>query len=550
VTKECTTKRSGSGVRRRLFVQVTLPLAAVGALLLAIGFYGAWRVHRLHKRGADIVAENVAGIRTAEQLRTTIHEFHYRLKRFSNTGDPRHLQEIARSLPDVQRQRRRMDPRGQGGEVTPLVGQIGAGVDEFATAFARIRAAADSRVQREKAVELADSALLDNILAAVEHYVALNDRQVDRSSQRNQATANRLMLGLLLLGTCGGVAGLFLGYAIARRVGRTIVEVAVSLRDVAGQLDQVAGPVAVTANPNMLDLEMVFQTISQRVSMVVERLHASERETLRAEQLAAMGQLAAGLAHEVRNPLTSMKTIVQLAEKPSDLTPRDLRILDEEIARLEHSVQTFLDYARPAQAEKREHPLREILEPPVALVARRADRQRIRFVFDPPDPVLCVVVDAVQIRQVVLNLLLNAFEATPPGGVVRLEAGTQLPHHYRDSEVARGPRDVVSGRTDSAWIRVVDNGSGLPEHLGDRIFDPFVSTKETGTGLGLSICRRIVEDHEGQITAENHPQGGAVVSVRLPLARHGVDGAVGTCAEAAVAWPAQGGDPPVDRATR
>ncbi len=236
---------------------------------------------------------------------------------------------------------------------------------------------ADGRVCPQAAVQLADSAVFDDLSAALDDYIAVNDQQVDHSSRRNQTTANRLMFGLLLLGTCGGVAGLLLGYAIARRVGRTIIEVAVSLGDVAGKLNKVVGPVAVTANPRIHDLEMVLQTISQHVSTVVERLQASERETLRAEQLAAMGQLAAGMAHEIRNPLTSMKTIVQLAENPEDFSSRDIRILDEEIARLEQSVQAFLDYARPAPAEKREITLGEIVEQPLALMARRADRQRI-----------------------------------------------------------------------------------------------------------------------------------------------------------------------------
>jgi len=518
VTRKWTARPSGSGVRRRLFVQVTLPIAGVGALLLAIGLYGAWRVHRLHKRGADIVEENVAGIRDAEQLRAAIQELRHRLKRFASTGDERHLEEISRRLPDVRGQHEQIHSRSPNAAAARLVDQIRSGVDEFSAAFARLQTETDAPVRREEAIALADGTVPGKILGALEDYVVLNDEQVDRSSQRNRATANRLMFGLLLLGTCGGVAGLFLGYAIARRVGRTIVEVAVCLRDVAGKLDRAVGPVAVTANPSVQDLEAVLQIISQRVSTVVERLQASEREALRAEQLASMGQLAAGLAHEIRNPLTSMKTIVQLAEGPSDLTTQDIRILDEEIARLEQSVQTFLDYARPAHADKRRIPLREVLEQPAALVSRRAARQGIDFVYQPPDFGLCVAVDAVQIRQVLLNLLLNAFEATPAGGTVRLEAAAERCDNANLPQVAEGHPGAPRPRVNCVCIRVVDSGSGLPEHLGSRIFDPFVSTKDTGTGLGLSICRRIVEDHGGRIVAENRPQGGAVLAVRLPLA--------------------------------
>ncbi len=483
-------------------MQVTLPIAMVGALLLAIGLYGAWRVHRLHQRSADIVAENVAGIRRAEQLRATIQQASYRLKRFSSTGDERHLEEIDRLTREADLRQRQMTPLSQTAEASPLIDRIMAGIDDFSTAFGKMDSTADGRVCPLAAGQLGNSAIFDDLFAELDAYIAVNDQQVDHSSRRNQTTANRLMFGLLLLGTCGGVAGLLLGYAIARRVGRTIVEVAVSLGDVAGKLNKVVGPVAVTANPRIHDLEMVLQTVSRHVSTVVERLQASERETLRAEQLAAMGQLAAGMAHEIRNPLTSMKTIVQLAERPEDFSSQDIRVLEEEIERLEQSVQALLDYARPAPAEKREVSLEEIVEQPLALMARRADRQGIAIVFVPPPPHQRVIADLVQLRQVVLNLLLNALEATPLKGEVRLEMVRESDQDHDD---------------DSIGIRVSDSGHGLPDHLGSRIFDPFVTTKETGIGLGLSISRRIVEDHGGQITAANIPQGGALFTVRLPL---------------------------------
>jgi len=124
----------------------------------------------------------------------------------------------------------------------------------------------------------------------------------------------------------------------------------------------------------------------------------------------------------------------------------------------------------------------------------------------------------VQIRQVVLNLLLNALEATPAGGAVRLTASFVRVENANDPEVAVEQPGAPCLSANGVCIRVTDSGSGLPEHLGRRIFDPFVSTKDTGTGLGLSICRRIVEDHGGRIEAENHAQGGAVLAVYLPIA--------------------------------
>jgi signal transduction histidine kinase len=124
------------------------------------------------------------------------------------------------------------------------------------------------------------------------------------------------------------------------------------------------------------------------------------------------------------------------------------------------------------------------------------------------------VADRSQIHQVLLNLLLNALDELPSGGTVQV--------HMRRaedprSERAADPSDVSNGRSDCVLIQVADTGKGLPTALGDRIFEPFVSSKDTGTGLGLTISRRIIEAHGGQITAASRPEGGAIVTVQLPV---------------------------------
>ncbi len=492
-------------VARRLFRRMTLPIVAVGVLLLASGVYGAWRVHRLQRRGTEILGGNIAGIRKAEGLQSAAREFRYRLKRFLSSGDDSQLERIADALPEFRQMLTDVQLLEETTRGSQLVHSVARGFEHFVEQFERLRGEETGERRQERAGMLADQLLNEEILVFLEQYVALNDKQVARIQRRNEATASRLMFSLLLLGTCGGVAGLLLGYGIARRVSRTIVELSFPLRDVAGKLNEAVGPVAVRADPGFKDLEAVLQIVSRRVSTVVERMQESEREALRAEQLAAVGQLAAGLAHEIRNPLTSMKTIVQLAEAPGDLSSRDLEILEEEINRLEQAVQTFCDFARPPQAEKREVGLDDLLAQPAALFSRRSRQQGVVFEYRPPRDALRLVADTNQVRQVVLNLLLNALEATGRGGRIQLQATS-------------GGEQGVNGRV---LIRITDTGEGLPEHLGDRIFDPFVSTKETGIGLGLSICRRIIEDHAGEIAAENRPEGGAAFCICLPRQQPG-----------------------------
>jgi two-component system sensor histidine kinase HydH len=300
---------------------------------------------------------------------------------------------------------------------------------------------------------------------------------------------------------CGPVSGLLAGYGISRAVSRSIVRLSVPIRDAAGKLNEIVGPITLAARWGLEELEGVLQVIAERIGAVIARLQQSEREAREAEHLAAVGQMAAGIAHELRNPLMPMKILVQAAaerEPSPGLDGRDLAVLEHEIGRLEHSIQTFLDFARPPRLEKRTFDIALVLPRVVDLLAARAAQQGVRIECRVPGRPVEVLADANQIRQVVLNLLLNALDATPHGGSVRLE--------LQEEEGRR-------------WLklRVSDTGCGLPAGLGPRIFEPFVSTKETGLGLGLSICKRIVEAHEGEIRAADRPGGGAVFTVRLPL---------------------------------
>jgi signal transduction histidine kinase len=198
----------------------------------------------------------------------------------------------------------------------------------------------------------------------------------------------------------------------------------------------------------------------------------------------------------------AIKLIAQAAAEPRRghrLAPRDLAVLEEEIGRLEELTATFLDFARPAAPETRPVALRPLVEQAVERVRGRAELQGVRVTLDPGGGDGVVEADPNQVRQVVYNLLFNALEAQPAGGWVRAAIG-------------------VGGPDGTVALTIADGGPGLPPRLGDQIFEPFVSTKDTGVGLGLSICRRIVSAHNGSLSATGAPGGGAMFTVRLPAA--------------------------------
>jgi signal transduction histidine kinase len=228
----------------------------------------------------------------------------------------------------------------------------------------------------------------------------------------------------------------------------------------------------------------------------MERLRRQHWEMLRAEQLAAVGQLAAGVAHEVRNPLTGMKLLVEAAQRPGGaLNDEDLRVIHGEIVRLAETVQHFLNFARLPAPKRQVCELRTLVGPPLDLVRPRARSQGVAIEVIEPGESLPVDVDAGQIHQVLVNLLLNALDAMPRGGRLTLTLGTDGDHCH---------------------LSIRDTGPGIAPEMLPRLFTPFASTKPTGTGLGLSLARRIVEEHGGRIAGGNHPEGGACFEIVLP----------------------------------
>jgi PAS domain S-box-containing protein len=247
------------------------------------------------------------------------------------------------------------------------------------------------------------------------------------------------------------------------------------------------------------------QAVANVVATAIERHRDEERlrerQMVRAEQMAAIGQVAAGVAHELRNPLTSIKGLVQVNLREAaarGLPAEDLRVIEHEVRRMERTLQTFLDFARPPRPDRRRLDLAEVVERVFALVGGRARKQAVALRFLRPDEPVGVDGDQDQLQQLVLNLVLNALDAMPHGGGVEVEL--------------RPPRD---GQVE---LLVRDTGPGIAPHILPKVFETFVSSKETGIGLGLPVSRRIAEDHGGSLAAYNLPAGGACFALRLSAA--------------------------------
>ena len=249
-----------------------------------------------------------------------------------------------------------------------------------------------------------------------------------------------------------------------------------------------------------------------------------EDEARRNETLALLGSLVAGLAHEIKNPLGGIRGSAQLLERRSHDDP-DARaytdVIVREVDRLAALVEQLLTFGSPRRPDKENLNVHRILHDVLAILGPEIDARgvKVRMEIDPSLP--DVSGDPGQLTQVFINLIKNALEVMDKGG--RLTLATRLEtdfHLLRRAavETAEGGGRLASSHGQFVRVGVADEGPGFPEGLAERVFEPFVTTKARGTGLGLAICERIVAAHGGDIRAENRPEGGAQVTVTLPLA--------------------------------
>ena len=257
-----------------------------------------------------------------------------------------------------------------------------------------------------------------------------------------------------------------------------------------------------------------------------------QQELRRNERLATLGQLSAGVAHEIRNPLAGIGTSAQVLLRrfePRDERARFVRVILDEVARLDRIVTSLLQYARPRVPELKPSALAPCIEHVLQLAADPVERTGVRVELDVASRLDPVYIDADLVTQVLLNVTLNAVQAMPEGGRLRYEVrrvrrrGPPRGTGRRASDRARrSKRESQRPWTFFQQVRVIDTGAGIPRGVLAKLFDPFFSTKPGGTGLGLSICQTIMHEHGGSIAVASREGRGTTVLLDFPVEkRHG-----------------------------
>lgn len=245
-------------------------------------------------------------------------------------------------------------------------------------------------------------------------------------------------------------------------------------------------------------LEESYRTLQAQSARII----AIEEQLRRSERLSTLGEMAAVLAHEIRNPLGSIRGTAEILRddyRPGDPKHEFIDIQIKETERLNHVVEDFLRMARQQPMELRDCSIREELETIITLVTKDAQDRGIVLRLEPSPEPADIRGDGEKLRQAFLNILINALQATPTGGSV----------------------SIACQRSNTGYeIRFIDSGSGIAADALTKIFEPFYTTKPDGTGLGLAVTRKIIEGHGGTLDIESETGTGTTVTVRLPLQGH------------------------------
>jgi signal transduction histidine kinase len=447
------------GIQFRL-VALTLVVALMGVLILLATLNSQRQASELHDRLSRVDFES---FRIADQFRDSLRELNNTMQRYGTDHDPAVWNEFLEASHKLDGWIDEQKPRLTTQREKDALQQIGVAYADYRRAARDLQAKIQSLGQQS--TTLAD---FSPLRTASQHLSDLGQtlgKAHYDSRMQLLAHANQTLMQLrwLVLGSLGLL--FMFGLALAGVVYREMI-----------------APLRV-------------------------KLVESQSLVERHEKLASLGMLAAGVAHEVRNPLTAIKAAVFIQQKkfkPGSQEHADSKVVEREILRLERIVNDFLQFARPTDPELTTIPADFLLLETQKLFAPQLAKTNVQLVLESSEP-LRVRVDPSQIQQILINLVQNAADSIGQNGTVKLRA-------------RRDRKRIADAEVNVVILEVADTGKGIPPEIEKRLFDPFFTTKDTGTGLGLSIAAGIVQKHGGALQYQTQVHHGTTFGIVLPEA--------------------------------
>lgn len=479
-----------------LRTHIYLLLAALVAITLCGGGVIFWYTYRMEKLLGSITGSDLALFRLADDLETSlIHQKGF-VSYYFMDRDPRWLVELAEHREDFKELLATARKQAVQEEDLQLLEKIQAEFETYTTNKDRVVELYD-RDENEAGIALHRQTREDfsKLIALTEQFKDLYQQRVWKKKEQSLVEASRLRV---IAATAVGVS-LVLFTLLASVLAFQVLE---PIRRLALETGRGQG----SGNPTN-----EVATLSRRVKGLIEdrnltltELERSRERLLQSEKMALVGKLAAEVAHTIRNPLTSIKMRLFSLERSLNLSPArrdDLDVISQEMRHLDNIVKNFLEFARPPKLKMQVCNVSQIVDMSVQLLEKRFEHQGIRLERRRGVWLPNVYADPDAIKEVLVNLLLNACDAMKEGGSITIS---------EEEGIAERMGRVV-------LVRVSDTGPGIPMHLWEKVWEPFFSTKEDGTGLGLAIALRTVEEHGGRLELRPPEGRGATFVMTLPV---------------------------------
>jgi signal transduction histidine kinase len=480
--------------RLSLRTRIFIVLAALLLTTLMGGLVTIWHTDATDSLFATLIDKNLASFQAAEELENSLLIQKGYLTYFFLDGDPEWLKKLDTYSQEFQKW---LD-KARKSAYTPTMEEI---IDRIEVQYR------DYLKQREQVISLYKAGkrqegyerhqALRQQFATVydlcERYKVIHEYAIARvrSESRGQA---RFINSLALV-------------AMFSVVGLGILLVYILLKQILGPIRQLAletDPAAdATAPDEIKALSRRVHNLMENVDLAQSQLEKSQEHLVQTEKLALVGKLAAGVAHSIRNPLTSVKMRLFSLERNLELSPtqtEDLEVISEEIRHIDNIVRSFLEFSRPPKLKMHKASLSDVVDSALTLLSHRLESYGVTVEVKRTERLPEMGCDAEQLKEVLVNLILNSCDAMVDGGVITIQEGK--------GQVA------PLGRV--AFLKLSDTGPGVSASIRDKIFQPFFSTKEEGTGLGLSIATRIIQEHGGFIELTSREGEGAGFIITLP----------------------------------
>jgi signal transduction histidine kinase len=278
------------------------------------------------------------------------------------------------------------------------------------------------------------------------------------------------------------------------------------IRNLAHATDEIGDSASPSTKNDVLTLSNKLESLIIHIDDTQKELDANKETLLQSEKMALVGKLAAGVAHSIRNPLTSVKMRLFSLERSLRLDAQqqdDFDVVSEEILHIDNIMKNFLEFARRPELKAKIQSPSEVVDTALRLLKHRFESQEVNVAVERTGLLPAIPIDGGQLKETLVNLILNACDAMVQGGSITITEKT----------------DVVEPLGTIVFIRIEDTGPGIAEDVIEKIFEPFFSTKEEGSGLGLAIAKRIVEEHGGWLHVTSSENQGTTFLLALPATR-------------------------------